>query len=252
LCGIRSARFGVIVTMDDDLQNPPEEIPKLLEKLSEGFDAVYGRPRKESHGLLRDVASQITKIALQKAMGSETARHVSAFRAFRTHLRDAFSHYQGVYVSIDVLLTWATTRFSSVEVRNDRRTIGASNYTVRKLIVHALNMLTGFSTLPLEIASVVGFVFMLFGAAALVWVLGRWLILGSVVPGFAFLACTITIFSGVQMFALGVMGEYLARMHMRLTDQPSYVIRETVGCSESMAGISGLGSAVEPYAFRGA
>lgn len=252
LCGIRAARFEVIVTMDDDLQNPPEEIPRLLEKLDEGFDVVYGRPEKETHGLLRDFASQITKIALQKAMGSETARHVSAFRAFRTPLRDAFSHYQGVYVSIDVLLTWATTRFSSVVVRNDRRTMGVSNYTVRKLIVHALNMLTGFSTLPLEIASVIGFVFMLFGASALVWVLGRWLILGSVVPGFAFLASTITIFSGVQMFALGVMGEYLARMHTRLTDQPSYVVRETVGSTESAAGISDLASATESYALRGA
>ncbi len=252
LCGIRAARFEVIVTMDDDLQNPPEEIPKLLEELGEGFDVVYGRPGKETHGLLRDFASQITKIALQKAMGSQTARHVSAFRAFRTHLRGAFSHYQGVYVSIDVLLTWATTRFSSVVVRNDRRAIGVSNYTVRKLMVHALNMLTGFSTLPLEIASVIGFVFMLFGASALVWVLARWLILGSVVPGFAFLASTITIFSGVQMFALGVMGEYLARMHTRLTDQPSYVIRETVGSTESAAGISDLASATESYALRGA
>jgi glycosyltransferase involved in cell wall biosynthesis len=250
LCGIRAAHCEVIVTMDDDLQNPPEEIPQLLQKLEQGFDVVYGTPRKETHGLLRDLASRMTKIALQKAMGSETARHVSAFRAFRTHLRGAFSHYQGVYVSIDVLLTWATTRFTSVVVRNDRRTIGVSNYTVRKLIVHALNMLTGFSTLPLEIASVVGFVFMFFGAVALVWVLGRWLFLGSVVPGFAFLASTITIFSGVQMFALGVMGEYLARMHTRLTDQPSYVIRETAGGAESSAGIAGLAAATEPYASR--
>src|SRR5205807_7273866 len=107
---------------------------------------------------------------------------------------------------------------------------GTSNYTVRQLIVHALNMMTGFSTLPLEIASLVGFAFMLFGTGALVWVLGRWLILGSVVPGFAFLASAITIFSGVQMFALGVMGEYLARMHTRLTDRPSYVIRESLAC----------------------
>src|ERR1700704_3259953 len=81
LCGIRVARYEVIVTIDDDLQNPPEEIPALLEKLAEGFDVVYGTPRKETHGLLRDLASRITKITLQKAMGSETARSVSAFRA---------------------------------------------------------------------------------------------------------------------------------------------------------------------------
>ena len=250
LCGIRAARFEVIVTMDDDLQNPPEEIPALLAKLGEGFDVVYGKPREESHGLLRDLASRITKFTLQKAMGSETARNVSAFRAFRTCLRDAFSHYRGFFVSIDVLLTWATTRFSSVTVRNDPRSIGFSNYTVRKLIVHALNMMTGFSTLPLEFASVVGFAFMLFGAGALVWVLARWLIFGSVVPGFAFLGSMIAIFSGVQMFALGVIGEYLARMHTRLTDRPSYVIREALGMDQSVDDLRRLGEATDSYVIR--
>lgn len=250
LCGIRAARFEITIIMDDDLQNPPEEIPVLLRKLDQGFDVVYGTPHKESHGFLRDAASQITKITLQKAMGSETARNISAFRAFRTYLRDAFSHYRGFFVSIDVLLTWGTSRFASVEVRHDPRAIGESNYTMRKLIVHALNLMTGFSTLPLEIASIVGFVFMFFGVAVLVYVLGKWLILGSVVPGFAFLGSTVAIFSGVQMFALGVMGEYLARMHTRLTDRPSYVVREAVGPAESDGGIRELMAAAESYATR--
>src|SRR5947208_3194774 len=86
LCGIRAARTEVIVTLDDDLQNPPEEIPKLLDKLSEGHDVVYGTPAKGQHGLWRNLASWITKLALQSAIGAETARYVSAFRAFRTDL----------------------------------------------------------------------------------------------------------------------------------------------------------------------
>ena len=251
LCGIRAARFETVVTIDDDLQNPPEEIPFLLQKLAEGFDVVYGTPLHQAHGLLRDLASTLTKITLQKAMGSETARNISAFRAFRTCLRDAFAHYRGSFVSIDVLLTWATTRFASVPVRNDPRPIGQSNYTVRKLIIHALNMVTGFSTLPLEIASVLGFLFMFFGAGLLAWVLGRWLLLGSVVPGFAFLASAIAIFSGVQMFALGIMGEYLARMHSRLSDRPAYVVRELAACE--LAGVEGLRQlqeATQSYAER--
>src|SRR6266852_1708332 len=93
LCGIRAARHEIVVTVDDDLQNPPEEIPKLLAKLEEGFDVVYGTPERERHGFLRDQASRITKIALRSAMGSE-ARHVSAFRAFRTRVRDAFESYR--------------------------------------------------------------------------------------------------------------------------------------------------------------
>jgi glycosyltransferase involved in cell wall biosynthesis len=104
LCGIRQAQYEFIVTMDDDLQNPPEEIPGLLAKLAEGYDVVYGTPERERHGLWRDLASQITKIALQGAMGVETARKVSAFRAFRTQVRDAFTSYHGFSVNIDVLL----------------------------------------------------------------------------------------------------------------------------------------------------
>ncbi len=214
--------------MDDDLQHPPEELPKLLKKLAEGYDVVYGTPQQEQHGFLRDLASRITKLALQNAMGAETARKASALRVFRTELRDAFMDYRSPSISIDVLLTWATTRFSALSVRHELRKYGQSAYTVRKLINHAVNMMTGFSTLPLQMASVMGFVFSFFGFIVLAYVLMRYLILGGSVPGFPFLASIVTIFSGVQLFALGVIGEYLARMHFRTMDRPPYLIRESV------------------------
>lgn len=229
LCGIRAARYPLTITMDDDLQNPPEEAPKLIARLEEGFDVVYGTPERESHGWLRDAASVVTKFALERAMGAETARNVSAFRCFRTPVRRAFADYRGAFVSIDVLLTWGATRFASVRVRNDRRAIGESNYTVGKLAAHAMNMMTGFSTLPLQVASLAGFGFMFFGAAVLAYVAGRFLIQEAVVPGFAFLASIVAIFSGTQLFALGVIGEYLARMHVRTMGRPSYVIDEPTG-----------------------
>jgi len=229
LCGIRMAQFNLVVTLDDDLQNPPEEIGRMLGALAPGIDVVYGTPEHEQHGLLRDQASRITKIALQGAMGAETARHVSAFRMFRTPIREAFAAYRGPHVSIDVLLTWGTTRFTYVTVHHDRRAIGTSNYSVRKLVTHALNMMTGFSTLPLQVASIIGFVFTLLGLVVLAVVLVNFLLNGSEVPGFAFLASIIALFSGAQLFALGIVGEYLARMHFRLMDRPSYLVRETVG-----------------------
>jgi glycosyltransferase involved in cell wall biosynthesis len=227
LCGIRVASHEIIVTMDDDLQNPPEEVPRMLAKLNEGYDVVYGTPLTESHGFLRNAASRITKIALKSAMGAATARNVSAFRVFRAHLRDAFEKYSGPYISIDVLLTWGTERFAAIRVVNRPRTAGASNYTVRKLIVHALNMVTGFSTVPLQIASILGFVLTLFGAMVLVYVLLRYLIQGTTMPGFPFLASIISVFSGAQLFALGILGEYIARMHSRSMDKPSYAVRAT-------------------------
>jgi glycosyltransferase involved in cell wall biosynthesis len=226
LCGIRLARCDLTVTIDDDLQHPPEEIPKLLDKLSEDDDVVYGTPSQEQHGLWRDVATQVTKFALQSSMGAPIARRAGAFRLFRTKLRDAFAGYDGPFVSIDVLLTWGTSRFTAVEVVHEPRRLGVSHYTFRKLVVHALNMVTGFSTWPLQVASLIGFLFTAVGTAALVFVVARYLIQGGSVPGFSFLASMIAIFSGAQLFSLGIIGEYLARMHLRTMQHPTYAVRE--------------------------
>ena len=229
LCGIRAASNEVIITLDDDLQNPPEEIPKLIERLAEGHDVVYGVPRHQQHGLWRDLASYVTKITLQGAMGAETATRVSAFRAFRRDLREAFMDFRGPYVSLDVLLTWATTRFGSIVVEHHPRQAGTSNYNFSKLMVHSMNMMTGFSTLPLQLASMIGFASTIFGVILLLVVLGSYLMEGGVVPGFAFLASAIAIFSGAQLFAIGIFGEYLARMHFRVMDRPAYAVRTVIG-----------------------
>jgi glycosyltransferase involved in cell wall biosynthesis len=227
LCGIRTTRYDIIVTMDDDLQHPPEEIPKLLAALSEGYDVVYGTPEREQHGLGRDLASMITKLALQSVMRAEIARQVSALRAFRGEVVKAFEHYDGSFVSIDVLLTWGTNRFQAISVRHEPRKEGSSGYTVRRLITHAVNMMTGFSTFPLQLASVVGFAFTFVGFCVLVYVLFRFFTHGDPVPGFPFLASIVAVFSGAQLFALGIIGEYLARMHFRSMQKPPYVVRDS-------------------------
>lgn len=226
LCGVRAAGHDIIVTMDDDLQHPPEELPKLLAALDQGCDVVYGTPLHMPHELWRNLASRITKIALQSVMGAKTARKVSAWRAFRTPLREAFRDYRSPFPTLDVLLTWGTTHFGAVQVRHDARRHGRSNYTFRMLVTHALNMMTGFSVLPLQLASLTGFLFTLFGVAVLAFVVVRYLIEGTPAPGFPFLASVIAIFSGAQLFALGIIGEYLARMHFRMMDRPSYAVRK--------------------------
>jgi undecaprenyl-phosphate 4-deoxy-4-formamido-L-arabinose transferase len=229
LVGIRAARHRLIVTLDDDLQNPPEEIVRLVERLTNDVDVVYGAPASEQHSLWRSAASRVTKYALEEAMGAPAARSVSAFRIFRTELRQAFDRFQSPDISIDVLLTWATTRFASVSVRQEARTGGRSNYTLGRLIHHALNMMTGFTSRPLRIASMIGFLFTIFGFVVFVVVVARFLIGGDPVPGFPFLASIIAIFSGVQLLILGIMGEYLARMHFRLMERPTYVVAEFAG-----------------------
>ena len=229
LCGVRAAQHELIVTMDDDLQHPPEELPKLLAAIRAGDEVVYGTPHALPHELWRNVASRITKLALQAAMGAETARKVSAWRVFRSYVREAFADYRSPFLSLDVLLTWGATRFGSVEVRHEARLVGTSNYTFRKLVTHALNMMTGFSVVPLQLASLIGFFFTAFGIGTLFYVVGRYLLEGGSVPGFPFLASVIAIFSGAQLFAIGIIGEYLARMHFRMMERPTYAVRKTVG-----------------------
>jgi len=230
LAGIRAARHPTLVTLDDDLQNPPEEIPKLLAALDAGADVVYGWADEPGFGIWRRAATSVTKLALRGAIGSEAAAKVSAYRASRTELRAAFSEYAGAYVSIDVLLSWGTTRFAAVPVRHDARAEGRSSYTFGRLATHALNVLTGFSTRPLRIASIVGLAFTGLGVVLLALVVVRYFVNGrDVVPGFPFLASMIAIFSGVQLVTLGIIGEYLARMHVRIMDRPAYAVREQVG-----------------------
>jgi glycosyltransferase involved in cell wall biosynthesis len=230
LAGIRAARGEIVVTIDDDLQNPPEEIPKLLAELEAGgADVVYGTAMHEHYGFLRGLATRLTKLALRGAVGNDVAGKVSAFRAFRTEIRDAFADYAGPHVSIDVLLSWGARGYGWVPVAHDARGVGRSSYTFGRLATHALNVLTGFSTRPLRIASLVGLAFTFFGFAVLVLVLVSYAVRGGTVPGFAFLASMIAIFSGAQLLTLGIIGEYLARMHMRMMDRPPYTIRHEAG-----------------------
>jgi glycosyltransferase involved in cell wall biosynthesis len=229
LAGVRAARYDITATLDDDLQHPPEELPKLFRALHGNVDVVYGWPERGTHGFLRNIASLVTKLTLQGTMGAHSVRHVSAFRVFRTELRRAFSRYESPFVSLDVLLSWGTANFAVVRVKHEQRRLGQSSYTVWKLIRHAWNMVTGFSALPLQLASVIGFTFSFAGFAVLGYVLWGFMMYGRVVAGFPFLASIIAIFSGVQLFALGVLGQYLARIHFRAMNRPAYAIREVVG-----------------------
>jgi glycosyltransferase involved in cell wall biosynthesis len=225
LAGIRAARNEVVVTMDDDLQNPPDQIPKLLDALAEGSEVVYGSPRRYRQGLLRAFASRLVRLALRFVMPTGIAAHATAFRAFPASLTEAFAHYDAPFVNVDVLLTWGTDRFGYVEVRHDARQEGRSNYTFGRLVGVAFNIVTGFTTRPLQLASFLGFAFTLVGIGLLCFVVASRLIRGAAIPGFTFLAASLSIFSGIQLFALGTIGEYLARIYLRIIDQPSYVVR---------------------------
>ena len=226
LCGVRLASYEVTVTMDQDLQHLPEDIPLLLAELEKGYDVVYGVPKSLPQGLIRNILTAAIKRILASTMGVYSVKNMSAFRAFRTHLRSAFENFQSPTMIIDVLLSWGTVRFSSVQV--DIAKARSSNYNFTALVRAALLILTGYSTKPLRLASWIGFVMTLFGLGVFAYVLVIYFTLGSL-PGFPFLASIIALFSGAQLFALGIFGEYLARMFDRSMDRPTYVIHQTAG-----------------------
>jgi glycosyltransferase involved in cell wall biosynthesis len=227
LAGIRAARHSIIVTMDDDLQHPPEEVPALISRLTAEIDLVYGMPKKKQHALWRGLGSWLIHYLVCKISGNKSLRQMSAFRAFRASLRTAFESQRAGAVNLDVLLAWGTTRIAAAAVDHHERKVGKSNYSLLKLIVQGLTMLTGHSTFPLRFASVLGFAATLFGMGVLVYVIGRYLLLGTSVAGFPFLASTIAVFSGVQLFALGIIGEYLGQVYIQTLNRPSYVVSET-------------------------
>lgn len=233
LAGIRASKGAIVVTMDDDLQHPPSEVPRLVEAVRAGADLVYGTPLRDRHAGWRIASSVLGKAFLATVFGASMARRVSAFRAFRGDLRRLFQEFRSPYVSMDVLLSWGAVRIESLPVRHDPRRAGVSHYTFPRLLRHWLDMVFGFSTWPLRVASVTGFAFLLFGGGVLAWVLGRYVVLGGSVPGFPFLACIITIFAGVQLFSLGVIGEYVARLYVRGLDRPPYVVQKTVNLDDA-------------------
>ncbi len=214
------------MTLDDDLQNPPEEIPRLLSALGSEVDVVYGVPESSNHSASRRFTSRFSKYLLHRTLGFDSAISISPFRAFRSQLRTSFAANLGPNVSIDALLTWSTHRFATVPVKHDERKAGKSNYTARKLIRFMIDTATGYSTVPLRLATSLGFFMLLFGAGVLVYVISRPLFTGQSVAGFPFLASTITIFAGTQLLVLGILGEYIGRMHFRVMNRPTYFIAE--------------------------
>jgi len=232
LAGVRIADRELIVTLDDDLQFRPESIPSLLEAVGRGADLAYGTVEQPRHGPARRLMTRISKCLLRILTGEPLVNSISALRAFRTELRETFAGFGGPYVSLDALLLWSTSRVAEVPVPHDPREHGRSGYSPRSLARHALTMMVGFSSRPLRAASLLGFACTLLGVVLLAYVLIRYAIEGGSVPGFPFLASAISIFSGAQLFAIGVIGEYMARMYPQIMGRPSYSIADEVGADD--------------------
>ena len=228
LCGIRHSEGKLIITMDDDLQHPPEEIPNLINEINNGYDVVYGKPYKDKKNIPRKIFTKLTKSVLSLAIGNFRAKKMSSFRVFRGSLKGSFENFNSEIINIDILLTYAAKNFSEINVKNNYRSSGKSGYNLLKLSKHTINILTGFSTAPLHFASIIGITLSIFGLVIFCYVFIMWLLYKNVLPGFTFLASIISIFSGAQLLAVGILGEYIARIHKKLLNKPSYIVSEKI------------------------
>jgi glycosyltransferase involved in cell wall biosynthesis len=227
LAGIRTSRYMYTVTIDDDLQNPPEEIIRLKSALEQNnFDIVYGRPEEVRDSTARRIGGKSIRFVLRTLLGVDNAVETSSFRIFHTRLRDGFWDDLGPNISIDAVLSWSSLNTGSISVTHEERKTDKSNYNVRRLLRFTSDTITGYGIVPLQIATGLGFITTMLGMLLLFFLLVQRITVGSSTPGFTLLASLITIFAGIQLMMLGLIGEYLGRMHYRIMRKPSYVVRE--------------------------
>jgi polyisoprenyl-phosphate glycosyltransferase len=228
MCGFRCSRGEFIVTIDDDLQNPPEQVPKLLNVIRTGkFDVVYGTYTSKKHSIWRNAGSALVNAFYWVVF--RNAVTTSSFRAIHRPLLETIFGYDLNFTYIDGLLAWNTQRIGQVEVEHHSRTMGRSGYDARKLIQLAFNLFTNFSLWPLRLVSWLGLAISGIGFFLVLFYLIQSLRGQIGVPGYASTIIAILVVGGAQLLALGIMGEYLGRLHLNVNRKPQYTVRTVLG-----------------------
>ncbi|RJP58478.1 MAG: glycosyltransferase [Candidatus Auribacter fodinae] len=224
LCGFINSRGEYVITIDDDLQHPPEEIPKLIAKMHEGYDIVYGVYQQKRHNMFRNFGSEFIQYIYKSTFN--LSNKLTSFRIMTRQLVDLISSYEYNYTFIDGLVAWYTRNIGEVIVEHKEREHSTSNYTIYKLLNLAFNMITNFSVTPLRICSVIGFSFSLIGLVLALFYSIKYFFFGIPVMGYTSTIITITILSGIQLLMIGMIGEYLGRIHLNINRNPQFAIRE--------------------------
>jgi len=232
MTGLRHARGAYVITMDDDLQNPPEEVIKLYDHARHGgFDVVYTRYAVKEHEGWRNLGSSFANWVADQLMDKPKGLYLSSFRCMSALAVREVVKYRGPYPYIDGLLMQVTQRLDSIEVKHFARAEGRSNYTMRRLIRLWLNLATNFSVLPLRLAVVAGVAMGFLGLVAACWVILEALV-GETPSGWASLMTVTLLIAGVQFLILGVLGEYVGRAFMSANGKPQGVVREVIAAKD--------------------
>lgn len=228
MAGLGYCSGDAAVIIDDDFQNPPSEIVKLVDKLQEGFDVVFSSYERKAHHPLRNLGSGFNNLVASLMIGKPYSLYLSSFKAINRFTIDELVKYRGPFPYIDGLILRTTRRYATVNVRHDPRRHGRSGYTLVKLVSLWMNMFTNFSILPLRFASVVGFVFSIIGLLGAAFCLVDKIMRPEQPAGWASIIVSLLVISGIQLFTIGMVGEYLGRLFMAASGHPQYVVRQTV------------------------
>ena len=228
LAGFDFAQGEVIITLDADLQNPPEEIPKLLRKLDEGYEVTFGVLQKRKHPAFKRAGSAFAKWVLTKISPVETT-NLSGFRALKSDVADQLKLFGEKSKFLDGLLCWMGFRVGTVEVEHHKRQGGKTKYSLFRSISLWFDMVVALTDLPLRVATLGGIVLGIIGFILALFYLIQYLLYGFSVPGFATIVILITVFAGVQLLCLGILGEYIGRMNKEVKNKPEYIVRDKLG-----------------------
>lgn len=233
MAGLNHCTGDCVVIMDDDLQNPPHEVTRLVDELYRGnFDVVFSFYKKKHHGVFRNLGSDFNNLIASYILKKPKDLYLSSFKAIRRSTVEQIILYDGPYPYIDGLILRSTTRYGRLEVEHLSREVGRSGYSLAKLVSLWLNMFTNFSILPLRIASAIGFVLAVLSGLAGIFVIIEKIINPALPTGWASVFVAILFMSSVQLLAIGLMGEYLGRVLMKLNKIPQFVVRRTVRFKE--------------------
>ena len=217
LCGFSLAEGDVVLTMDDDLQNPPEEIPKLLDAIDAGYDLVIGAYEAKQHSAMRNVSGGLVDRILRSIFGLPREFQLTSFRAARRHVVQSVKEMGGAYPYVTAMLLSQASRYKNVHVRHDPRRHGVSNYNLKRSANLAANLLLSYSALPVMMVGSLclgAFVFsIVFGG----WIALRALLEGSSVQGWASTMVVLSFFNALVLLCLFVFSIYLSRMNQQLT-----------------------------------
>lgn len=227
MAGLHYARGDYVVIMDDDFQNPPEEVLRLVKHAAEhGYDVVYSRYPQKRHHWFRNLGSRFNGFVANLLLDKPRDLYLSSFKCMSRLVVNEVLKYTGPYPYIDGLALRCTRRIGTIEVRHDPRSQGRSGYTFRRLVRLWLNMFVNFSVLPLRVSTLMGFLFSFVGLVLGVLAVVEKLVRPETQVGWTSVIVTLLLFSGVQLVMLGLVGEYLGRLFLSINQTPQFVVRE--------------------------